>query len=103
MELKTAFGQVLRELREHNGMAQDNLGPQAYVSRVESGSYDPSLKNVEKIAANLGMHPVELLARAIGEQTGEAPADLLWRLTLDLKARGGKPPLPPRDLTSPPL
>lgn len=103
MELKEAFGQTLRDLRTRNQMAQDNLGPQAYISRVEAGTYDPTLKNVEKIAANLGMHPLELLARAIAWQEGVNPVDLMRSLAREISKRKGAPPEPPKDLTSPPL
>ena len=103
MELKEALGQTLRDLRERNKMAQDNLGPQAYISRVESGTYDPTLKNIEKIAANLGMQPLELLARAISLQEGVSPVDLLRGLAREISKRKGEPPAPPKELISPPL
>jgi transcriptional regulator with XRE-family HTH domain len=103
MELNVAFGQSLRFLRKRNLMAQDNLGPQAFISRIERGTKEVNLGTVERLAERLGMHPLELFARAISWQSGSDPVELLRALANEIEQRNGEPPRPPRSLTSPPL
>lgn len=83
-------------------MPQDHLGPQAYISRIERGM-DVSLSSIEKLAKAMGMHPIELFARAVSWQTGTDPVELLRSIASDMELRHGEPPSPPSPLTSPPL
>ncbi|AGI24372.1 helix-turn-helix domain-containing protein [Pseudomonas nitroreducens] len=103
MELRTAFGNVLRDLRVRNGMAQDELGPQAHISRMEAGKKDATLSSIENLARALGMHPVELLARAACWQADQDPVDFLLKLAAEIRCRNGELPAPIRPITSPPL
>jgi len=67
MELSKAFGLVIRELRKEAGMTQEQLGLEAdlrrtFVSVLELGQQQPTLKTVFKISTALNVHPSELIA-----------------------------------------
>jgi transcriptional regulator with XRE-family HTH domain len=54
------FGERLRQLREEKGMSQITLAEKAgveqpYVSLVETGKQEPCLRNIELLAAGLGV------------------------------------------------
>lgn len=88
LESASSFGSRVRELRQLMGMTQIELAKRvAYsvssISRIESGSFKPSLETILRIAAALNMHPQYLLESAgiVGLQglvtDGEkAPPDL---------------------------
>jgi transcriptional regulator with XRE-family HTH domain len=64
-----AYGRALRELRADRGISQERLAELAeldrtYVSGIERGERNPSLTNVLKLAAALGVKVSELAARA---------------------------------------
>jgi transcriptional regulator with XRE-family HTH domain len=61
-----AFGKVLRRLREAAGLTQEQFGFEAdlrrtYVSILELGQQQPSLKTILKIAKALNCSPGSLL------------------------------------------
>jgi transcriptional regulator with XRE-family HTH domain len=61
-----AFGKVLRRLRESAGLTQEQFGFEAdlrrtYVSILELGQQQPSLKTILKIAQALNCSPGSLL------------------------------------------
>lgn len=56
--LGTKFGNKLRALRKQTGMSQEELGfrtglDRTYISGIERGERNPTLKNVNKIAKAL--------------------------------------------------
>ena len=64
-----AYGQALRELRAERGISQERLALMAgldrtYVSGIERGERNPSLTNLLKLAAALGVQVSEIAARA---------------------------------------
>lgn len=64
-ELRTAFGQRVRELRKDRGFSQEELAHRAglhytYVGGIERGERNPALVNIGKIAAALGISVGEL-------------------------------------------
>ena len=64
-----AIGMVLRELREEQGLSQEQLGFKAdlhrtYVSQLERGLKSPSLKTLDKLAGVLGLKTSEVVALA---------------------------------------
>ena len=66
MDAGIAFGKVLRRLREAAGLTQEQLGFEAdlrrtYVSILELGQQQPSLKTILKIAQALNCSPGSLL------------------------------------------
>lgn len=66
MDAGIAFGKVLRRLREAAGLTQEQFGFEAdlrrtYVSILELGQQQPSLKTILKIAQALNCSPGSLL------------------------------------------
>lgn len=67
MELKTAFGESLREFRKANDLSQEDfseVSSRTYLSTLERGLKSPTLDKIEELASVLGIHPLTLLARA---------------------------------------
>lgn len=67
MDAATAFGRVLRRLREKAGLTQEQLGFEAelrrtYVSILELGQQQPSLTTILRIAQALKLSPGKLLS-----------------------------------------
>lgn len=63
------FGRAVREAREEMGWSQEELGFEAdldrtYVSGVERGVRNPTLRTVLLIAKALGVRPSELIKSA---------------------------------------
>lgn len=68
MELREVFATNLRRWRQVRGLSQDDLAYEAevsrsYLSQLETGSHDASLKIVDRLAKALGVEPAELLKR----------------------------------------
>jgi DNA-binding XRE family transcriptional regulator len=66
MDLREVFALNLRRLRNAKGLSPDDLAYEAevsrsYLSQLEKGAYYASLKIVGKLAAVLGVDPIELL------------------------------------------
>ena len=67
--LAQAFGAALREQRERQGFSQEGFGFEAdldrtYVSGVERGVRNPTLRIIVKLCRALGVRPSTLLRRA---------------------------------------
>ncbi len=65
--LKEAFGINLKKLRKLKGITQEELSEQIgmnarQISKLETGSHFPSVKNLEKICMALGVQPWELFS-----------------------------------------
>ncbi|MEA9658000.1 helix-turn-helix transcriptional regulator [Xanthomonas campestris pv. raphani] len=66
MDLASAFGVVLRDLRRRTGLTQEELGFEAglernFVSMLELGQRQPSLASVFKLARALGISAPQLV------------------------------------------
>ena len=66
-DLQRRFGRNLRRYRENRGYSQeafaDHLGyHRTYMGGVERGERNLTLKSVERIAAKLGLDPLDLLS-----------------------------------------
>ncbi len=62
------LGENIRRIREEKGMSQGDICQitgmdRGYISRVESGSKNPTISNLEKIAKALKVNPDELLRK----------------------------------------
>ena len=60
------LGDNIRKIREEKGMSQADICritemDRGYISRVENGSKNPTISNLEKIAKAFGVKPDELL------------------------------------------
>ena len=65
-DIRKKFGDKIRELRKQKGFSQERLAfksglHRTYISDIERGSRNVSLKNIEKIAKALGVSPKSLL------------------------------------------
>jgi transcriptional regulator with XRE-family HTH domain len=61
-----AFGQRMRELRDREGVSQDNLARESgihstSIGRIERGGREPRLTTILKLADGLGVEPGELV------------------------------------------
>ena len=66
MDVRVIFGQVLREVRNEQGVSQERLALEAgidrsYISKLENGLYQPSLSMLFAIAEILNCRPGELV------------------------------------------
>ena len=64
-----AFGKAMQTLRKALGLSQEKFGfevglDRTYISGIERGVRNPSLKNIVKIAQALGVTPARLLQDA---------------------------------------
>ena len=69
LPLHVAFGRIVRELREAQGLSQEELGNRTglhrnHVGQVERGELAPTLESVDVLAETLGLPASELIARA---------------------------------------
>ncbi len=70
--LERLFGQVLQHLRHKRGLSQEELGFEAdyhrtYISQLERGQKNPSLKAIFRLAKALGVKPSEMVRRVEGK------------------------------------
>ena len=66
MALPQILGRNVREARKRRGLSQEQLALEAdmkrsYVSDMERGTRNPSVKAIERLAAALGVEPWTLL------------------------------------------
>ncbi len=64
--LERLFGRILRELRSERGLSQEELGFESnyhrtYISQLERGQKNPSLKAIFRLARVLGIRPSEMI------------------------------------------
>lgn len=67
-DVKEAFGKILREIREQNGLSQQELADyseidRTYLSDLERGLHYPTLNVIYKLAEVLKIKPHELIQR----------------------------------------
>ena len=68
-EFLAAFGRAVRAAREAQGLSQEDLGFEAeldrtYVSGVERGVRNPTVRTIVKLATALGTTPGRLFGKA---------------------------------------
>ena len=71
VKIERAFGSILRDAREKAGLSQDQLAHDAglhrtYISLLERGQRQPSLKAIVALAKALGLAPSTLVSRFEG-------------------------------------
>jgi len=74
-EVNLDFGIAVRRLRLEAGLSQEALGVEAgldrtYVSGIERGIRNPTLKIISRLANALGASPAQLLDSATAQQDG---------------------------------
>ncbi len=80
MAVATAFGKVLRRLRKQAGLSQEQLGLDAdlmrnYISILELGQQQPTIKTLFKLAVPLKRRPSEIIALVEAELTATGSTD----------------------------
>jgi transcriptional regulator with XRE-family HTH domain len=75
MEPEIAFGKVLKRIREKKGLSQEKLAlsgglDRTFISLLERGLRQPSLKTILQLAKPLGIKPSELVAQ-VAQLTGD--------------------------------
>ena len=73
--LELLFGQLLQEIRKKRGLSQEELGFESgyhrtYISLLERGLKNPSLKTIFQLARALKIRPSEIIRR-IENQTDD--------------------------------
>lgn len=71
MNIATAFGQVLRQLRKNAGLTQEQLGFESglernYISMLERGERQPTMNSLFKLASPLQVSPSSIVAQVEG-------------------------------------
>ena len=66
MDLPQILGRNVRDLRRSKGLSQEQLAletdmKRSYVSDLERGTRNPSVKAIERLAKSLGVEPWTLL------------------------------------------
>jgi transcriptional regulator with XRE-family HTH domain len=66
LTIENAFGNVLKQLRENNGLSQENLAfdsdlDRTYISMLERGLRKPTINTIFSISQALNMKPSELI------------------------------------------
>ncbi len=79
-ELQRTVGRNIRRIRTAGDLSQEDLAERighhrTYVGSVERGERNLSLRSLERLAASLGVHPVDLLA-PVGPDAALADAAL---------------------------
>lgn len=67
MELNTAFGLALKQLRKQREMTQEDfsaVSSRTYLSTLERGQKGPTIQKLEQLAGVLEVHPATLLIAA---------------------------------------
>ncbi|MCB1736011.1 MAG: helix-turn-helix transcriptional regulator [Gammaproteobacteria bacterium] len=75
MDIKIVFGKVLRQARKEKQISQERLALEAdvdrsYISKLETGAYQPSMSMLFALSGVLQIRPSELVRR-VEEQYGE--------------------------------
>lgn len=65
-EIQVKFGKKIKNIRNKKGFSQEKLASKSglhrtYISDIERGDRNVSIRNIEKIAKALGVKPSELL------------------------------------------
>jgi len=65
-QISKRLGDNIRRIRQEKGMSQGDISraldmDRGYISRIENGTKNPTILNLEKIAKALGVPVVELL------------------------------------------
>ena len=66
--VEASFGRVLKELRQNQGLSQEELGfrsgyHRTYISLLERGLKSPSLNTIFQMANTLGISPSDMVSK----------------------------------------
>lgn len=90
MELNTAFGLALKELRQQKGLKQEDfssVSSRTYLSTLERGMKGATIEKLEQLASVLDVHPATILISAyLTKDCEESYQELIKRIGTELKA-----------------
>jgi transcriptional regulator with XRE-family HTH domain len=66
VEIKTIFGDVLKQARKEKGISQEQLAfdsnlDRSYISKLETGVYQPSISTIFAVSGVLDIKPTDLI------------------------------------------
>lgn len=67
MELNTAFGLALKQVRKRQQLTQEdfsNISSRTYLSTLERGLKSPTLEKLEQLSSVLNVHPLTMMVVA---------------------------------------
>ena len=82
MEIKSAFGKALRQVRLNKGMSQESfslISSRTYLSTLERGMKSPTLDKIDSISKAMGVHPLTLLILTYKEMEETKSIDSLFK------------------------
>ncbi len=92
MELNTAFGLALKQLRKQRELTQEDfttVSSRTYLSTLERGQKGPTIQKLEQLAGVLGVHPATLLIAAyLAKEPHQDSQVLIDRLNDELQVLG---------------
>ncbi len=91
MELKKAFGKVVRWYRTRNALSQEDfsdISGRTYISTLERGIHSPTIERLEALAPLLNIHPITLLVCTYAQKDGVSPEALLQRVREEIDIMG---------------
>lgn len=73
-DIKAIFGLVLKKTRKEKGLSQEQLAfdsglDRSYISKLEVGSYQPSISTIFAIAEVLNVRPDDLVSEVYEKYT----------------------------------
>ncbi|MDP5764873.1 helix-turn-helix domain-containing protein [Pseudomonas aeruginosa] len=90
MELNTAFGLALKQIRKRKGLTQEDfsgISSRTYLSTLERGMKTPTIEKLEQLAGVLSIHPLTLLAATyLRIEEGEEAEEMGRRIVRELKS-----------------
>lgn len=75
LSVEEAFGVVLRDIREEQGLSQEQLGfeldsGRTYISELERGQRTPTVRWLFRVGRRFGIPPSEIMRRMEGLEPG---------------------------------
>lgn len=90
MELNTAFGLALKQIRTLQGLTQEDfsiVSSRTYLSTLERGLKGPTIEKLEQLASVLDVHPATILISAyLTKGNEESHHELIKQISAELKA-----------------
>lgn len=83
------FPAALRRLRRARGLSQedfDAVSGRTYMSALERGLKDPTMRKIEQLAAVMNVHPLALLVLAYSDGSGSKVGRLLAQVEQEVLA-----------------
>jgi len=88
LELNTAFGLALKQVRKRQQLTQEdfsNISSRTYLSTLERGLKSPTLEKLEQLSSVLNVHPLTMMVVAyMHKENRQNVSDLLKNIEIEL-------------------